>query len=181
MPVILDPAAETILRIALGAIVLLVGRNLFWLFIGIVGFFLGIDLAAVWLTDGPPWLLAVVAAVVGLIGALVAIVFERIAFAIAGFYAGAYIVVTLAASAGYSSIPVAAAIVAGVAGAVVAALLMDWVIIVLSALAGAVTIASTLPVAPIAQAAVAAVLTVIGVSVQRAWLVRDRARRSDRS
>ncbi|MBW3597846.1 MAG: hypothetical protein KY475_11295, partial [Planctomycetes bacterium] len=125
----------------LGFVLLAAGRPLYWAFVAIAGFIFGLQLADMYLIEQPDWVQVAVAVLAGVLGALVAIVAIRVAFAIAGFFAGAWL-------AGAAVEPLAVAdggqllllVLGGVIGAVVAAVLMDWAIIALSSLIGAALI-----------------------------------------
>ena len=50
-------SGEDVLRIAIGCVLLLAGRNVFWLAVGLVGFLLGFELAgALFAEAGEVWL-----------------------------------------------------------------------------------------------------------------------------
>jgi Domain of unknown function (DUF4203) len=165
---------ESIVRILLGCVVLLAGRNIFWLSIALVGFLVGIGLAGIWLAGQPMWLTIAVAIAAGCIGAALSMLFERVAFALAGFYAAVYLAIVLAAKLAFHVVPVGVVFAAGLLGALLAAVLMDWAIIVLSSLAGAAAIVSGVAADPAVEAAIFLVLVTIGVLVQRAVLSRHR-------
>jgi len=175
----MDPATlQVVFRIALGCIVLLVGRNLFWLFIGIAGFVFGFELAAIWLVDQPAWLIVLLGLVAGLGGAIVAIVFQRVAFALAGFYAAAFLASALPATLGFAGMPMALIFLSGCIGALLAALLTDWVIIILSALVGATIIVSTVSADPVLGTIAITALAIVGALVQRALLAKRKPTRA---
>lgn len=48
---------ESILRVLFGFVVLLARRHIFWLFIALVGFLVGSELARIWLVGQPMWLI----------------------------------------------------------------------------------------------------------------------------
>ncbi len=133
--------------VALGVVVLLFGRALYWLFVAIVGFFIGMELAAnwSWLNQQPQAIQLLVALGCGILGAVVGIFVQRLAFAIGGFFAGGYLALAIATRMHLASDQTAAniwMIVGGVIGAIIAAMILDWAIIVLSSLAGAAAIIS---------------------------------------
>jgi hypothetical protein len=163
---------ESILRLLLGCVVLLAGRNIFWLFIALVGFLVGIELAEIWLAGRPIWMIISAAIVMGLIGAVLSMLYERVAFALAGFYAAGYLAIVLAAKLGIDTVTVGVVLTVGLLGALLAALLMDGAIIVLSSLAGAAAIISTIAADPAVEMALFFVLVTIGVLVQ--WAVISR-------
>ncbi len=133
-----------LLKIILGLILLVFGRKLFWLFVGIAGFLVGMEFTHVILADQHQWVLLLVALGAGLLGALLAVFLERIAFALSGFYAGSYLALMLAQSFGADRISTLLFIVGGVVGAILAVLIMDWALIMLSSLVGAGAIVGAL-------------------------------------
>jgi hypothetical protein len=121
--------------VVLGVIMLVFGRKLFWLFVAIIGFLFGMEFIDLLLKTQSIWIKLLGGLGAGLIGALLAIFVQRVAFIVAGFFAGAYSAYLLApvVGAGGASLPLA--IAGAVIGAIAAILLMDWAIIVLSCLA----------------------------------------------
>src|SRR5688572_10597713 len=89
-----------IVNIVLGAIVLFFGRTLYWVFVGIAGFLLGMMLADQYLTAQSEVVQFLAALAAGILGAIVAIFAQRIAFALGGFFAGGYIALSIAAHFG---------------------------------------------------------------------------------
>src|SRR5262245_27959353 len=77
--------------IVAGAALLFLGRKLFWLFVAIVGFYFGFEVARALVAEQPAWLLWTIAIGAGLIGAVLAMLLQRVGFALGGFYAGGYI------------------------------------------------------------------------------------------
>jgi hypothetical protein len=134
--------APSLLLALLGLVLLFFGRTLYWAFVAVAGFLMGLELAADLLADQPGWVQFLAAIAAGVLGAIVGIFVQRLAFAVGGFFAGGYLTLAL-----FDRLPEAAQsnfwfIVGGVIGAIVAALVMDWAIVVLSSLAGAVAIVS---------------------------------------
>jgi hypothetical protein len=123
--------------IILGVILLVFGRKLFWLFVSIVGFLFGMGFAGLIFPDHPAWIQLLFALGTGFLGAFLAILLQRVAFALAGFYGGFYLALILSHSFGVGGNNIALFTAFGVIGAVSATLIMDWAIIVLSCLVGA--------------------------------------------
>src|SRR5215813_1766120 len=82
-----------IVSIVVGALILFFGRRLFWLFVAAVGFWMGVELTPYLLQHPPPWLGIVVALFLGLIGAALAFILQKVAIAVSGFLVGGYLVV----------------------------------------------------------------------------------------
>lgn len=154
------------LMIVMGLIMLVFGRRLFWLFVAIVGFLVGMEFTKLLLVDQPLGVQLLGGLAAGLIGALLAVFFQRVAFVLAGFFAGAYFAILLAHPLGIAGTGLILPVVGGVIGAIVAALLMDWAIIVLSCLVGAGAIVSQLRLRDTKTAIIFFVLVIIGIFVQ---------------
>src|SRR6267154_5152364 len=87
-----------IISIVIGVAILLFGRRLFWLFVAALGFAVGLEIAAYFMREPPQWMTLLVALGCGVIGALLAILLQKLAIAIAGFIAGGRIAWALAAA-----------------------------------------------------------------------------------
>jgi hypothetical protein len=122
-----------------GLVLLLFGRRLYWLFSGIVGFFVGLYLAYQLLPSGPEWLALLGGLLVGACGALVAVFFQKVALAVAGFLAGAYSVFWLSGEMGWAlgALQWLVALAAGVVGALLVRALFEIGLVLLSSLLGA--------------------------------------------
>lgn len=133
------------INLLLGAALLIAGRKLFWLFVGIIGFITGMQLAAQFWT-GPELVAVIIGVVVGIIFALLAVFIEALAIGAAGFLAGGYILTTLTGMLGINDGFLFWVIYAigGIIGILLVMLLFDWALIVLSSLAGAALIVQSL-------------------------------------
>ena len=137
-------------NIIAGVILLLFGRKLFWLFLGIAGFLFGMEITPLFFGDQPQWLQLSFAIGLGCLGALLTILAQRFAFALGGFFAGMYLAIgaghffTLAADTMRSL-----AIGAGITGAIIATLIMDTAITILVCLVGAGAIIGELHFGPL--------------------------------
>ncbi len=153
-------------NIVLGGIVLLFGRRLFWAFVAIAGFLVGVQVAAIVLATQPAWMQILAGLGLGIVGAVVAVFAQRLGFALAGFYAVGY----LSMAAGEAVLPGSSLlvwfIVGGLLGAIIAALVMDQAIIVLSSFFGAAAVVSELMLAPLVALLAFAGLTILGIAFQ---------------
>ena len=135
-------------RILLGTLLLLLGRRLFWLFVGVVGFVGGLQLAERVLPGQSEDVVIVFSVVIGLLAAVLAIVLRRVALGVAGFLAGGYLLTQFLTTALPATNPENTAtlapwvvfLVGGLVGAVLMNVVFDWTLIVLSALGGAALI-----------------------------------------
>ncbi len=140
---------STIINFVFGAALIGAGRKLFWLFVAGAGFITGLRLASIFLEDRPEWQLILVALIAGVVGAVLAVVLQRLAVAVAGFLAGGYFLLTLIELLGVEpgSLDWLVYVIGGVLGAVFVAALFDWALIALSSLAGAALIVQSLDLA----------------------------------
>ncbi len=137
---------STIINVVFGAALIGAGRKLFWLFVAGAGFVTGLRLASIFLEDRPEWQLILVALIAGVVGAVLAVVLQRLAVAVAGFLAGGYFLLTLIELLGVEpgSLDWLVYVIGGVLGAVFVAALFDWALIALSSLAGAALVVQSL-------------------------------------
>jgi len=158
----------------IGLIVLLFGRRLFWLAVAAVGFAAGFEIAPRLFHEPTPLLMFTIAIVLGFIGALLALLLQKVAIAIAGFLAGGKLATALAAAffiehAHYFAITF---VIGGIVGALLLLMLFDWALIFLSAIVGAHLIQRTIVLPPAGQTILFIVLAALGVLVQASMLRR---------
>jgi len=152
-----------------GAALLLAGRKLFWLFIGILGFITGVQVAAsFW--HGSDWLLVIIGLFVGIIFAALANFLQKLAIAIAGFLSGGYVAMAAAGMLGFEGGPITwgSYIIGGLVGIVLINFLFDWTLIALSSLAGSALIIRTFFAHGGSAQLIFFVLFILGVLVQSA-------------
>lgn len=129
-----------VLRFVAGIGLLVLGRKLFWLFVGGIGFVAALALAARFFDSMPEWLQILLALGVGLVGALVAVFLQKAAIGVAGFLGGGLI---LGGLLGLLGVDLAGAawfvvfVIGGVLGVILVAAAFEWALILLSSLAGA--------------------------------------------
>jgi len=150
----------------LGIALLAAGRRLYWLFVGVVGFVVGILLAGQYFASASDVALIAIALVAGVIGAVLALALQRLAVIAAGFLAGGYILMSLLASLGLNQAAWLPFLIGGIIGAVLVAMLFDPALVILSALLGASLLVELVPVERWAGAALLVALAAIGIAIQ---------------
>ena len=137
-----------VIRLILGTIMLTMGSRLFWLFLSVVGFMLGFDMAEQAMAGQPHSVIVVVAILVGVAGAFLAIFLQRLAIVAGGFLAGGYLVFGLLEGFGMRSNPYhwLFFVLGGVIGAFLMWVLFDWALIIMSSGLGSVLVLQALPV-----------------------------------
>jgi hypothetical protein len=131
-----------LIRLFLGIVMLVRGRRLYWLFLGVVGFVLAFDLADHVIQGQPQSVKLVFAVIVGAVGAVLAVTFQKIAVLAGGFFAGGYLFVVLMKELGVRTAPYhwLLFIAGGLVGAFLMSALFGWTLVVLSSAVGAVLI-----------------------------------------
>ncbi len=159
-----------------GVALLLFGRRLFWLFVAALGFAIGLQLAP-YLSQNPPlWLSLLLSLGLGLLGALLALMLQKLAIGIAGFLVGGRLAVAIAAAlwvnhAHYSIITFVAG---GILGALLLVALFDWALIIFSAIEGARLIVDTVHLPSTGTTVLVVALALFGIFVQAAMFRRRR-------
>jgi len=166
-----------IANILVGLALLLLGKRLFWLFVGAIGFMAASDAAATHFSGLPDWQILIISLGAGLLGILLALFFQKLAILLVGFYAGGYLAVSLFTTLNMApppALPWAPFIIGGLLGAVLLYLLFDWTLIVLSSLAGATFISQTIQPLGIPSPIVMAILFLAGVVVQGSMMKKGK-------
>ncbi len=166
-------------RILAGAAILLLGRRLFWLFVGVVGFVFGFDFAAHTFQQAPYELHLVLALLAGILGAVLAYFLQQVMVGVAGFVVGAQLAVLL-----FNAInPITSRdlwtitfIAGGIIGAALLLAVFDSALILLSSLLGASFIVEAIELRPYAKLGVFLALLLVGV-VAQTNMPRPRPRR----
>ena len=155
-----------ILIIILGIAVLFFGRKLFWLYVATLGFLAGVEFIKMVSPHEPTWVLLIGGLAIGIIGSVLALFFQRVAFGLAGFFAGAYLGILVVHTAGVGGNGIIGFIVGGLCGAIAALLLMNWALIVFTSFVGAGAIVTQIPLGQSTLAIIFVVLVVTGIIVQ---------------
>lgn len=128
------------LKALFGAIILFLGRKLYWFTIAAVGFFAAIELTARLLEDQPLWVAIILGVIVGGIGALLAVTIQRIAIGLAGFFLGGFLFFQILSVfdiqlGGWNW---AIFILGGLLGIALVSALFEWTLILLSSIIGSI-------------------------------------------
>lgn len=167
-----------IVRLLIGGVLLVLGRKLFWFFVGALGFILAFDIATRSL-NGPFWTAILLGAVAGVLGALLAVFLQSVAIWVAGFLAGGYLVFSLmgAFDLGGGWLPWAGFILGGAVGAGLLGAFFDWALIILTSMSGAWLVMNAIPFEAPLSVLLGIVIFFAGVGVQAGALRTERAGR----
>ncbi len=160
----------------IGLMILTLGRKLFWLFVGCVGFVAGLHMADQYFNSQPTWMAWGVALLFGLAGAILGVFFQTIAIGIAGFVAGTTITAYITLMIGFTASPIIN-VLGGIIGTFALFVLFDWALIGLSSLVGATLVVQSLNWNSQFEMILYVGLIVIGVVFQTALWQRQSSRR----
>lgn len=157
-----------IATVLLGIVVLISGRRLFWLTVAIIGFGAGLFLAIGLFGDQTVWLLALIAVVAGIAGAIIAIFLQQVAVLIAGFFLGGFVLLWLLELADINPEPWTwiPYVIGGVIGSLLTSALFDVALIGISSLLGAAMIVQVTSFTPLINTILLVILTIVGFVVQ---------------
>ena len=159
---------STVITVLIGVLMLVFGRKLFWLFVGCLGFAVGFNYAPyVWQIQSNFFLL-ILATITGVVGAVLALFFQKLAIGLAGFAGGGYIALNLMNLFG---IRIEQAVwlpylIGGIIGALLLFFIFDWALILVSSLAGATLIIQAAKLSPGLEIAVYFALIAAGIVIQ---------------
>jgi len=156
-----------IFRAMIGFSVLVMGRQLFWVFVAGVGFVLGMFYGTQFY-QGPTQYILFIAIGVGILGALLAYFLQRAAAGLAGFLAGWYLVAILLRILDFDigQFTIILPAVGGFIGALFIAVVFDWSLIILSSLTGATIITQSIQLRPQINNILFFILIILGITVQ---------------
>ncbi len=166
-----------VLTLVAGAILLAGGRRLYWLLVGLVGFVLGFALAGE-LLEGPPWLILGAGLVAGLVASVLAVFFQKIVLAAAGFLIGGLAVIWWSGEMGWGETwwVWGLALLAGALGAALTRTVFEVALVLLSSVFGATLVLEALQRPTDQTSLLFVVLVSGGVVVQFLTTGRRRSR-----
>jgi hypothetical protein len=173
-----DLSVSGIVPIVVGALLLFFGRKVFWLFVGAVVFIVVMDTAPRFVHHQESTIFYVALAA-GVLAASAGYFVQKVALRVAGFLAGGFFAFTLTEQylPQFASYWWVAALAGGIIGAVITSFLVEWALIMLSSIAGALLITQRFDLDATQNLAAFIALTLIGVVVQARG---KRSKRDDR-
>jgi hypothetical protein len=170
------------LPLLFGLVLLVAGRRIFWLLVGVIGFYFGFDLASGVLGLESQGLGLLIGVFAGIVGIFLALFIQKLAIGLAGFLIGGYFALTVmgADAGGMSGTELAAFVIGGIVCALFAVWLFELALILLSAVAGAGLIVQSVSTEPATATLGFLVLVVIGIAIQAGIGPRSRSGRKRR-
>lgn len=156
-------------RVLAGAALLLLGRRLFWLLVGVIGFTFGYQYGAQLYHGASEVTLVAFAVLTGVVGAVLAYFVQQLMVAVAGFMVGAQLAVIVFNA--LHPIPsrdfwLLTFFAGGIIGAALLVAIFESALLVLSSLFGASLIVETIELPPYQKLGLFLVLLAVGLVVQ---------------
>lgn len=165
-----------LIDVLFGAVLLLAGRKLFWLAVGIIGFLAGAHMATHLLPGNDGLSVIAPALLFGVLGAMLAVAFEWLAVVVVvGFLGGGYFLANSLAL-GPPENSWIMFLVGGIIGMVLVILAFDWALIGISSLLGATLIVQHLQMGEPARLTIFVCSVVIGVLLQYYSTIEDEVK-----
>lgn len=153
-----DSMVGIVAQVAVGLILVFMGRRLFWFFVGVVGFFLGFKTGLSLSYDAT--ISFVVACVIGVVAALLSVILQKVLIVLAGAASGWLLFPRLAEVLGVDArFSLLVAIVGAVLFAIISLMVFDAALIIISALSGA-----TLVLEPVSVAGMLGLILFVGLA-----------------
>ena len=165
-----------ILFIIVGIAVLVMGRQIFWVFIAGLGFVLGLLFSSQLYDAQFGWQTLLISAGIAIIGAILAYTVQRLAAGVAGFATGWYLslVVFSYLNVNLGQIESVVPYIIGIISGILLFLYFDWGVIIASSLAGAAIIISATSLSRNVELALLGMLAVIGFIIQTIWFMQEK-------
>jgi hypothetical protein len=151
-----------------GLLLLIFGRKLFWLFSGLIGFLIGLNLAQQYFPTLPSTSMVLIALAAGALGSVLSILLQKVAIGLMGFLAGGYLVYLLlpALSIQLGNLIWLFIILGGILGTFLATTMFDWALIIISSAIGASVIANRLTMPQPFPTVIIIALFIFGLVIQ---------------
>lgn len=156
------------LRLFLGAMLMIQGRKLYWLFVGGIGFFVTLTLL------NPPYsgmsnrTALIISVIIAFIGALLAIFLQRLAIFVGGFLGGGYLLIVLIELFGarLGSLNFFLFLIGGVVGALIVSSAFNGALIFFSSVLGAAMVVQAVGLSPLARFVAVPLGSILGMGLQ---------------
>jgi hypothetical protein len=164
-----------ILTTMVGFAVLVIGRQIFWIFVAGLGFALGIIYGAQYYINQTDWMILLISSIIAILGALLAYTLQRLAAGIAGIATGLYLTnlfiqYTRPQLGRFTEIT---PIIIGIACGLLIISFFDWSVIILSSLAGAAIIVSGMNFTNKIELIFLMTLALLGMTIQTIFFIQE--------
>ena len=155
-----------LVKIIIGVALLFLGRKLFWLMVGGVGFLAGSYLSTLIMPNANEWVTLVFALVIGGLGILLAKMVQKVGISVAGFIIGGMALSGLL-SGFLPDVPGwILFVIGGVVGIILTFVVFEWSLVLISSFAGAWMITDPFTLDPMLNLLLLLGLFLVGVVIQ---------------
>ena len=171
-----DFPALILLTTFIGFAVLIMGRQMLWVFIAGLGFTLGLVISSQFYDTQLGWQMFAISSLIAILGALLAYTVQRLAAAVAGFATIWYLTILLIDmfNIDLGQIEWLLPYALGAIGGLLLMLFFDWGVIIASSLAGAAIIVSGMSLAPNVELALLIMFSLVGMAIQGIWFLQEK-------
>jgi hypothetical protein len=147
---------------------LFLGRRLFWVFVGSIGFITATEFAMANFAEQPEWAIVLIGLAFGVLGALLAVFFQAGAIALAGILGGGYLGLLVIRSLNVSSQTALtiAYIIGAVAGLILFYIFFDSALIAISSFIGATILVQQFSLTDLSFWLLLVLIAFVGIVVQ---------------
>ena len=155
-------------NLILGGLLLVAGKRLFWLVVGVIGFVAGMTFANNYFPGESDLAVLIISLMAGALGVVLAFFVKRLMIGIAGFVVGVMLTNYLLGyiDAGLGIPNWILLLGGGIIGLVLVSLVFDWALVLLSSVVGAYLLTEYLPIPPELVLIAFGGITVAGVIIQ---------------
>jgi len=164
-----------VLTTMIGFAVLVIGRQLLWVFVAGLAFALSLVYGGQYLIGQPDWMILLISSIIAILGAILAYVLQRLAAGIAGFATGWYLSILAIGyiQADLGQYETFIPIIAGLLCALLVMVFFDWGVIILSAFAGAAIIFSGISVNQQTEMILMISFALLGMGIQTILYIQE--------
>jgi hypothetical protein len=164
-----------ILTSLIGFAVLVMGRQIFWVFVAGLGFALGMIYGGQYYSGQPDWMILLISATIAILGALLAYSLQRLAAGLVGIITGWYLtnIILQYTQPQIGRLEAFAPIIIGIICGILIIAYFDISVIVLSSLAGSAIIVSGMNFANRYEMIVLVAMALLGMGVQTILFIQD--------
>jgi hypothetical protein len=172
-----DGPAIVIFTTVIGFAMLVMGRQIFWIFIAGLGFALGLLFGENLISGQSQYVIFFVSSLIAIVGALLAYTLQRFAAGIGGFFTGWYLAYILIdyfdIGLGYE-FNIIAPIVLGIISGALIMKYFDWGVIIASSIAGSAIVVSGMRLTRNTELFLMIMMAIIGMVIQGIWFMQDQ-------
>ena len=171
-----DYPALLILTTLIGLAVLVMGRQIFWIFIAGLGFALGLLISTQYYNAQFEWQVFLISTIIAVVGAILAYTVQRFAAGLAGFATGWFLTIVVLSylNLNLGQIESVLPYIVGIISGFLLIIFFDWGVIIASSLAGSAIIVSGMSLMGNVELSLIIMFAMVGIVIQAIWFMQER-------